>query len=82
MSERREATSHPVVGMRNVYSSHVARIGYDGATATLRVEYTNGRAVEYAEVSPETADSVISAPSIGAALHAHVRGKHKHAYVS
>lgn len=67
--------------MRNVYSSHVARIGYDDASATLRVEYTNGRAVEYVEVSPATADSVMSAPSIGAALHSHVRGKHKHVYV-
>ncbi len=61
--------------MRDVYSSHVAKIGYEDGE--LHVVYNRGKSagttVIYSGVTPEVAAQVLSAPSIGSALHALVR---------
>ena len=72
--------------MRYVYSSHVAAIGYDEDARTFHVkfgptlEHPGGRNAVYQGVSPETAENVINAPSIGSAIHAYLKGKHTFRY--
>lgn len=65
--------------MRKVNSSHVWQIGYDPDAAILHVRYhpsvahPAGRLVEYLDVDQKTADRVMTAPSIGTALHTFVK---------
>jgi hypothetical protein len=63
--------------MRAVYSSHVDEIGYDPEKSELHVKYRTGQTHVYEGVPSETASIVMSAPSIGKALHAEVRSKFK-----
>lgn len=65
--------------MRAVYSSHVVAIGYDAGPRTLRVEWRDGRASLYQGVPPETAEQVMNAPSIGAALQP-IKAQYRHSY--
>lgn len=68
--------------MKRVYSSHILEIGYDADTEELHVRYAPtvknpmGDLVVYGQVDPETANDIITAPSIGSALHADIRGKY------
>lgn len=66
--------------MRPVYSSHVDSIGYDEEANELYVRYQTGRLAIYQAVPPLKAAQVMGAPSIGGALHALVRGRHRHRY--
>jgi hypothetical protein len=61
--------------MRAVFSSHVAEIGYDPEKSELHVKYQTGKTHVYERVPPETASIVMSAPSIGKALHAEVKSR-------
>lgn len=72
------------IELKRVASSHVWRIGFDEATGTLAVQYhptvkhPAGRVVHYHGVSAEHAAKVLSAPSVGGALHAYIkRGGYK-----
>jgi hypothetical protein len=56
-----------------VSSSNVASVGHDPETNTLQVEYRNGRVYDYAGVSAEEHDQLISAESIGRHLHERIR---------
>ena len=69
------------VNSKMVYSSHVNRIIYDPEARQLSVEYKNGKTSVHKDVPHETARSVMEAPSIGKALHDHVRGKFAHSYL-
>ena len=66
---------------KQVFSSHVDTVAYDDAAKTLLVEYKGGKTSAYSGVSPDVANAVMSAESIGSALHEHVRGKFPHTYV-
>lgn len=66
--------------MRQVYSSHVAEAGFDGESGELHVVWSSGRRSVYAGVTAAEADQVLTAPSIGEALHAMVRGRKDHRY--
>lgn len=70
-----------MLSLKNVYSSHISSIGYDPATGTLQVHFSNGSIVDYLDVPSDIGDSILQAPSIGEALHAHVRGQFKTSYV-
>ena len=65
--------------MRSVFSSHIAEIGYDPEVAELYVTYRNGKTSVYQGVPPDVAAAVGAVgplpPSIGEAVHAHIRGK-------
>lgn len=63
---------------RSVFSSYIQNIGYDPETRVLSVGYKSGGETHYQDVSSDTAAAVMSAPSIGSALHEYVRGKHGH----
>lgn len=67
--------------MRSVYSSFVTHIGYDPLTQFFYVAYKNGQRVAYGGVPADVADSIMKAPSIGEALHMHVRGKFQFRYL-
>jgi hypothetical protein len=67
--------------MKSIYSSHIDEIGYDAETRRLFVRFKTGRVGVYAGVSAVTAAEVMSAPSIGQALHSSVRGEHEFTYL-
>ena len=62
-----------MIPVHKVESSYVSGIGYDPVTKTLRVEHKDGKAYDYEGVSAESYMSVISAESIGKALHEFVK---------
>lgn len=74
--------------MRSVYSHNVAEIGYDADRQLLFVRFTNkrepfkdGRLAVYQAVPPEIAARVMSAPSVGEALAADVKGRFEYGYL-
>lgn len=75
------------VQMRKVLSSHVLEIGYDAENSQLIVRYAPtrknpaGALVAYGGVDPETAESVIAAPSIGSALRSQIRDSYDFTYL-
>ena len=68
--------------MRSVFSSHVDALGYDEESAELHVRFKDGNSVVYHGVPPEVAGQVVTAPSIGEALHQAVRGRFRHRYTA
>jgi phage baseplate assembly protein gpV len=71
--------------MRRVFSSHVEAIGYDEATGELHVTFQAAKdkppqTAVYQGVSAKKARDVLSAPSIGMALHNSIRGHHDFSY--
>lgn len=64
--------------MRSVYSSHIDSIGYDADLSELHVRWDGGSTSVYAGVPADLAREVLSAPSIGEALHLGVRGRFPH----
>ena len=67
---------------KKVFSSHIEEVAYDDAKGRLSVTYKNGNVSHHDGVPPGIAHQVMNAPSIGTALHAHIRGKFNHAYGS
>lgn len=67
--------------MRQVFSSHINRVGYDDAAGELLVEYKRGKTSVYEGVPPGVAASVLGAPSIGEAVHGLLKGSYKHRYL-
>ena len=68
--------------MREIFSSHIAAVGYDPGTQDFHVTWQKGgRTSVYGGVPPEVASQITSSPSIGEALHALVRGKYSHRYL-
>lgn len=61
-----------------VYSSWVDGIQYNEETAELSVFHKNGSRTVYSGVPADTYQMVSQSPSIGQALHAHVRGNFAH----
>lgn len=70
--------------MTKTQSSHVWEVGYDPDKLELHVTYIPsvaypaGKRVVYHNVDLETAKQVMTAPSIGQALHQFVRGRFTH----
>lgn len=63
--------------MKPVKSSIISEIGYDPETKDLTIRFTNGKAYVYKNVSPETAQQVMDAESVGKAFHAEIKGKYE-----
>lgn len=59
-----------------IQSSAIKGAGYDPATKTLHVEYTGGGRYAYANVSPEKYKALMSAPSAGKFVAAHIKPRH------
>ena len=56
-----------------VNSSAIRSVGYDGATATLEVEFMSGAVYEYREIPEQLYIDLLSAESKGGYFDAHVR---------
>lgn len=56
-----------------VVSSNVAEIGYDSAAKTLEVAFSSGSVYQYFGVPDAVYSGLLSAPSIGRYLDAHVK---------
>jgi len=65
---------------QRIYSSHVDEVAYDPEAKELHVRWQKGRTSVWVDVDAETAQNVLSAPSIGQELHRSVRGKFLHRY--
>jgi KTSC domain len=66
---------------QNVFSSHVASVGYDEATNDLLVEWKNGKTSAYAGVPEDLAQQVANAPSVGQMIHGLIKNNYPHRYV-
>lgn len=67
--------------MREVYSSHVDSIGYDPEKHELIVRWAKGKVSAYEGVTPDHAEQIMNAPSIGQALNESIKGAFKHRYL-
>lgn len=65
------------VTMQDVTSSNLKRIGYDGPTKTLFVEFTDGNAYKYSKVPQEKYNALFSAASVGKFFTAEIRSKYQ-----
>ena len=61
-----------------VFSSHISAVEYDRSTETLQVLWSRGGTTTYDGVPEEVARRVLTAPSIGEALHRNIRGLYHH----
>jgi hypothetical protein len=66
---------------KNVFSSHIERIGYDSDKNEMLVYWRNGRVSAYEGVDEQTANQAANAPSVGQFLHGEIKSYFKHRYV-
>lgn len=66
--------------MKNIFSSHINKAGYDPATKELHVLYSKGKTSIYKDVPQDRADEVLNSASIGQAIHQMIRGNYGHSY--
>lgn len=57
---------------RPVESSNIASVGYDADAQLLEVQFTNGNRYQYAGVTPEQHDALVTAPSVGSHFARHI----------
>jgi hypothetical protein len=60
---------------QGVKSSNLKSVGYDAATSTLEVEFSNGTVWQYAAVPGDVYRDLMKAPSVGSYFAREVRGK-------
>lgn len=65
------------IKLNPVKSSNLAAAGYDPASQTLRVQFSNGATWNYHGVSQADHDALLKAESIGSHFAKHVRNKFK-----
>jgi hypothetical protein len=61
--------------MKPVTSEAIRAIGYDPASKTARIEFSNGRIHDYPGTEPGDHDALVAADSIGRHFNAHIRGR-------
>jgi hypothetical protein len=71
-----EHAKKPTIALHPVKSSMFKAHGYDPASRTLAVQFSNGDTWHYPDVSPEAAASFAQADSLGSHFARHIRGKH------
>ncbi len=59
----------------SVSSSNISAIGYEAETNTLEVEFLNGSVYQYAGVSVDEFEAMMSADSKGKYLNANIKGR-------
>ena len=62
--------------MQPVFSSNIASIGYENGT--LYVRFHNGGTYAYFNVPQSVYEGLMSAPSHGKYLHAHIKGSYSY----
>ena len=66
---------------KNVFSSHVDRVGYDSDKNELLIYWQNGRVSAYEGVDEQTAHQLANAPSVGQMLHGEIKPNYRHRYI-
>ena len=64
-----------------VTSSNIAAVGYDEASRTLEILFTNGRVYQYFDVPTQAHRALMNAGSYGQYLNQHIKGKYRYARV-
>jgi KTSC domain len=64
-----------------VSSSNIKEAGYDMASNTLELLFSDGRVYQYFDVPPAIYTDLINAPSAGKFFHASIRGSFRFARV-
>jgi hypothetical protein len=67
------------VTWRDVFSSHVNRVGHDDATGEMLVEWKSGKVSAYEGVAAEKVDEISRSYSIGERLK-DIKSNHTHRY--
>lgn len=73
--------STPSIPLTACKSSNIAAHGYDAASRTLEVKFTNGNRYQYHDVPPEVGNGFAQAESAGKFFSQAVRGHFKHSPV-
>jgi hypothetical protein len=60
-------------------SSNIASVGYDAATQTMEVEFTNGNVYQYFDVPEVVYQELLRAESAGKFLNAQIKGVYRFA---
>jgi hypothetical protein len=65
-----------------VRSSTIAAVGYDPASCTLEVEFTNGRTYQYFDVAEHVHETILGGSvSVGRYFNENVRGVYRYGRV-
>lgn len=64
-----------------VASSNIASIGYDPATETLEIEFTNSSIYQYFNVPPGLNEQLMASPSKGQFLNVYIRNAYPYSRV-
>ena len=64
-----------------VTSSNIAEVGYDEASRTLEILFTNGRVYQYFDVPTQEHRALMNAGSYGRYLNQHIKGKYRYSRV-
>ena len=66
----------PTMDRSPVTSSSIASVGYDPARQILEVEFRNGSAYQYMDVTPDEHDALMAATSKGAHFNLRIRDRY------
>jgi hypothetical protein len=55
-----------------VESSNIKSVGYDPEAKLLEIQFANGGRYQYADVSPEQHQALVTAPSVGSHFAKHI----------
>ncbi|MDD4927729.1 MAG: KTSC domain-containing protein [Gallionella sp.] len=64
-----------------VPSSNLASVGYDDATQTLEIEFSNGNIYQYYNVAAPLFEQLMQAPSKGQFLNVYIRNAYPYSRV-
>lgn len=62
-------------------SSNIVGAGYDAASATMEVEFTNGNIYQYFDIPQQLYDGLMQAESAGKYLNENIKGVYRYARV-
>ena len=65
-----------------IASTNIASCGYDEASQTLEVEFTNGTVYQYYNVGPECYQQFIQSPSKGQFLNSQIKNAYPYSRIA
>lgn len=65
-----------------VASTNIVSCGYDEASQTLEVEFSNGHVYQYYNVGPDCHEQFMQAPSKGQFLNAYIRNAYPYSRIA
>lgn len=61
-----------------VQSSQIRSVGYEPASRTLEIEFSNGAVYQYSNVDPDIHTRMMESSSVGSFFNQNVRGVHEY----